>query len=134
MTDLCSRKLFISQLLQCTQGTHEGKSVFLYKNVPFQRVWIQGTVIGYENTEEADNPVYFLDDSTGVIEVRGTQKLPIKVQLSTGMYILVVGKVLWPAGTERPVIASHQVVDLSSEENRESLWMLEVVDVSSKFY
>eukprot|EP01098_Paradermamoeba_levis_P016688 TRINITY_DN915_c0_g1_i2.p1 TRINITY_DN915_c0_g1~~TRINITY_DN915_c0_g1_i2.p1 ORF type:complete len:126 (+),score=23.43 TRINITY_DN915_c0_g1_i2:114-491(+) len=119
--DVCSRKLFISQLLKATPLS---QTSYRFGKVEFSRVWLQGVVVQISSDDEV-----WIDDGTGVAKLFVKKVLQINpLRFFQGQYLLVVG--IWTEG----VLAVQKMVDLSDQKDREALWMLEVVDASQKFY
>eukprot|EP01116_Phalansterium_solitarium_P009711 TRINITY_DN23980_c0_g1_i1.p1 TRINITY_DN23980_c0_g1~~TRINITY_DN23980_c0_g1_i1.p1 ORF type:complete len:138 (-),score=12.35 TRINITY_DN23980_c0_g1_i1:293-706(-) len=125
--DSSCRKFFVSFLNY--EKLKRQDSNWYFGEMKFQRVWIQGTIT-------AVNPKWFLlDDGTGSIIVdTANMKDTLKINVTLGMYALVVGRLTASSDGTRISVHAHKVSDLSDEPNSESLWALEVPAIHHEVY
>ncbi|XP_021767392.1 uncharacterized protein LOC110731814 [Chenopodium quinoa] len=132
---LAALKLMCAQLKQSKQTPSQ--SSFTFGGILFQRAWVQGLLVSVpdnNNDDDDDNRCRFLlDDGTSVIELFLSKSYLKQDNWVTGMYVMVVGPYLVPAG-KNPMIKVHKIVDLSANPNREAMWYLEVIEAYRLFY
>lgn len=138
---LAALKLMCSQLKQAKQTTSQAS--FTYAGILFQRAWVQGLLVSASGPDDDDDNDYdnnndnrsrfLLDDGTGVVKLFLSQEFLNQNHWFSGMYVMVVGAYVVPAG-EIPMIKVHKIVDLSANPDREAMWYLEVIEAYKLFY
>jgi len=95
-----------------------------YHDMPIKRVWLQGVIVAHSGG-------LVLDDGTGALRLH-TERYRGPVRPQHSMYATIIGTIL--AQETGVMIGVQQIVNLSDDPNRETLWNLEVVDIANKFY
>eukprot|EP01122_Echinamoeba_exundans_P003270 TRINITY_DN13395_c0_g1_i1.p1 TRINITY_DN13395_c0_g1~~TRINITY_DN13395_c0_g1_i1.p1 ORF type:complete len:138 (-),score=10.54 TRINITY_DN13395_c0_g1_i1:257-670(-) len=118
-------KLFISQVHSLEKDTQwtESKPRYRFCSLVINRAWIQGTVIACESNS------FYLDDGTDTIKVVLLPALLDKFSEANqkGRYLMVTGPIKEPAPGGERLIQCWKVSDLSSDPNRETQWLAEVM-------
>jgi len=123
-----AKKLFISELSFLTERSDRVPGFELF-GMQMLRIWLQGIVIHVENQDGLVN--FFLDDSTGVVNVNCQRVNYAPECILRGQYLMVIG-----VFTSKLPMVMHaiQVIDLHQDKNSESLWILEVLDIHKTIY
>eukprot|EP00899_Mesostigma_viride_P021373 jgi/Mesvir1/29237/Mv11418-RA.1 len=125
-------KVFLG-LLRLAQEADDGsgKPLWTLGNIPFQRVIIQGIVVDVLK----NGKVWLLDDGSGIIKVNVQEALAsMQSEAKPGHASIVM--VVCQMIRVHPDMAGKavKIFDLSSNCERETLWNLEVVDVTRAVY
>jgi len=74
-----------------------------------------------------------LDDSTGCILVNYS-KIIRPENLAIGRYFMILGILRMSPSDKSAILWAQQINDLTNETNRESIWILEVIDIHQRIY
>mmetsp|Transcript_23094 Transcript_23094/g.59187 ORF Transcript_23094/g.59187 Transcript_23094/m.59187 type:complete len:140 (-) Transcript_23094:62-481(-) len=94
------------------------------------KVWVQGIL----TSVRADKDVewYTIDDGTGIVTAKLTATARMRVMTpgedyAPGSYLLIMGKVK-AHNRFGHIILLHTVIDLSSDPDREAIWIMQVIE------
>ena len=74
-----------------------------------------------------DERMFLLDDSTGIVTVEMNSTIKANIPCAS-QYVMIIGVVVDDdAGTGKRHVLAHQLIDLSSQPEREGMWNLEVM-------
>jgi len=130
LEELPCRKFLIGQL-SFESRVKRLERAWGFGKIQFQRIWVQGVTVQILNE---DGSSFIIDDGSGCLYVNASRVKGFNgKELKLGSYWMAIGSLGIFHHTE-PSMFAHKLADLSDEPNRETLWMLEVVDVHRKFY
>eukprot|EP01124_Arcella_intermedia_P034375 TRINITY_DN8509_c0_g1_i1.p1 TRINITY_DN8509_c0_g1~~TRINITY_DN8509_c0_g1_i1.p1 ORF type:complete len:142 (-),score=8.71 TRINITY_DN8509_c0_g1_i1:112-537(-) len=109
------------------------KHVFSLGKREIGRVWIQGTVVSFKrdiNYKPGFQIFVDIDDGTGIVSVYAKDS-PLLGTLGEGSYVMVVG---YFKSEGDKIVLQGMIIIFNDNPNRETLWMLEVIDIHKNAY